>query len=142
MANNSKYTYVAMANEVISVLNGETAITPELVARATEKLNALIATQTAKSAYNAANPKKTAPKGASEQTKANGELIGSVLGASPETAKTASEINAELGTDFTALQVANAMKFLDGAVSVKVIRETVNAKGLKSQKEYTAYYRG
>lgn len=133
MANNTKYTYVTFAQEAIALANGET-ITD--TARFIEKANALIATQTNKAAYNAANPKKATAKGASEDTKAKAAQIGAILDTTP---RTASEINALLGTDYTALQVANAVKFIDGATSTKVIRESVNAKGLKSQKEYTAY---
>ena len=50
------------------------------------------------------------------------------------------EINAELGTTYTALNVANALRFVDNVKSTKVVRETVNSKGLKAQREYTAYY--
>lgn len=141
MAKNTRYTYVDFANEVKAVANGELAITAEITARLVEKADALIATQESKKAYNANNPKKSTAKGASETTKANGELIATVLDTTAEGAKTAAEINEALGTDFTALQVANAIKFLDGAQSCKVIRETVNGKGLKSQKEYTAYFK-
>lgn len=133
MANTTKYTYVTFAQEAIALANGE-AITD--TARFIEKANALIATQTNKAAYNAANPKKTAAKGASADTQAKAAQIGAILDTTP---KTAAEINALLGTDYTALQVANAVKFIEGATSVKVIRESTNAKGLKSQKEYTAY---
>ena len=52
---------------------------------------------------------------------------------------TAAEINAALGTDYTALQVANAVKYIEGAKASKVIRKTTNAKGLTAEKEYTAY---
>jgi hypothetical protein len=62
-----------------------------------------------------------------------------VLGNSEETAVTANDMNA-LGIDLTALQVANAVKFIEGAVSVKVVRATVTKNGLKAEKLYTAYY--
>lgn len=137
MANTSKrYTYVDFANEVKAVMNGELVITSEIAKRISEKADALIATQTAKATYNANNPKKSTAKGASEETKAKANQIRAILSAEP---LTASEINAKLDTEYTALQVANAVKFIEGAQSVKVIRETVNGKGLKSQKEYTAY---
>jgi len=142
MAKNTRYTYIDMANEIKGLLTGEIAMTAEIGTRVIEKLDALIATQQSKADYNKANPKKSTAKGASEDTKAKGVQIAGVLPNNAENAVTASEINSLLGTEFTALQVANAVKFLDGAVSCKVIRESVNAKGLKAQKEYTAYYMG
>jgi pyocin large subunit-like protein len=137
MAN--KYTYLDFANEVKGLVKGEIAITAEIAERVIAKADDLAKTQENKANYNKNNPKKAEPKGASEDTKAKANAIAAVIDNNP---KTASEINGELGTDFTALQVANAVKFIPGVVSVKVIRETVNAKGLKAQKEYTAYTRG
>jgi hypothetical protein len=133
MATNNRYTYVNFAQEAIALANGETI---NDIARFIAKANDLQATQEAKAAYNKANPKKATAKGASDETKAKAAQIGAILTNAP---KTAAEINAELGTEYTALQVANAVKFIDGARSEKVIRETVNAKGLRSQKEYTGY---
>ena len=138
---NTRYTYVDFANEVKAIVNGETAITAELTARIVEKADALIATQESKKAYNANNPKKSTAKGASEETKAKAAKIVAVLPDNAENAVTAAEINELTGEDFTALQVANAVKFIEGAKSCKVVRETTNAKGLKSQKEYTAYFK-
>lgn len=133
---NTKYTYITFAEEVKALIKGEIEITAEIATRVIEKADALIATQTAKKDYNANNPKKSTAKGASEETKAKANAIAEILNAEP---KTATEINAELGTEYTALQVANAIKFIEGAKSEKVIRNTVNGKGLQQQKEYTAY---
>lgn len=133
---NSKYTYITFAEEVKALIKGEIEITAEIATRVIEKADCLIATQTAKKDYNANNPKKSTAKGASEDTKAKANAISAILNADP---KTATEINALLGTEYTALQVANAVKFIEGATSVKVVRDTVNAKGLNQQKEYTAY---
>lgn len=133
---NARYTYITFAEEVKAILEGKIEVTAEVKARVTEKADALIATQTAKKDYNAANPKKSTAKGASAETQAKADQIAGVLTSEP---KTAAEINAELGTDYTALQVANAIKFIEGATSTKVIRTTVNGKGLKADKEYTAY---
>lgn len=138
---NTRYTYITFAEEVKALIAGTIQLTPEIATRVTEKANDLIATQTAKKTYNAENPKKSTAKGASEDTKAKATAISSVLPNTAETAITATEINAILETEFTALQVANAVKFIDGATATKVIRETVNGKGLKQQKEYTAYFR-
>lgn len=136
---NSRYTYVTFGNEVIELAAAALAaklIDGTAAARLTEKATALVGTQTKKAEYNKANPKKTAPKGASEKTQATANALAALLTAEP---MTAAELNEIGGTEFTALQVANAMKFIPNAESVKVIRDSVNAKGLKAQKEYTAY---
>lgn len=140
MKNSSRYTYVSFANEVIALVTGELEVTPEIAKRITEKAEALRGTQEKKAAYNAANPKKTAPKGASEKTQATANAIAAILPTTAENAITTAEINETLGTEFTALNVANAVKFIPNAQRAKVIRETVNAKGLKAQKEYTGYF--
>lgn len=134
--NTSRYTYTTFANDVLALLNGEIEVTDALRERMTEKANALLTAQANKAAYNAAHPKKGTAKGASAETKAKAEAIKSVLGAEP---MTAAEINAALGADYTALQVANAVKFIEGVKTSKVVRSTVNGKGLKAEKEYTAY---
>jgi hypothetical protein len=143
MATN-KLTYQDFAKKAIEIANRQSNLFDTDAERTAfiEKANALIATQAAKSAYNKANPKKNSAKGASDDTKAKGVQIAAVLGDSVDKAMTAAEINAILGTGYTALQVANAVKFLNGAVSCKVVRESVDKKGLKSEKLYTAYYLG
>ena len=142
MAKNTtaRYTYIAFAKEVKALIEGELEITAEVAARITEKADALIATQESKAAYNAKNPKKTAAKGASAETQAKADQIRAILGYTEDAAKAARDINAELGTDFTALQVANACKFIPNIQSCKVVREVTNSKGLKAEKLYTAYY--
>lgn len=133
---NTRYTYAAYAKEVIAIVNGEIEVTDEVRARVAEKSAALLAAQEAKAAYNAIHPKKNTAKGASEATKEKANAIKGVLTATP---MTAAEINAALGTDYTALQVANAVKYIEGAKASKVVRKTTNAKGLTAEKEYTAY---
>lgn len=64
------------------------------------------------------------------------KAIASVLS---ETPMTAAEINAALGADYTPLQIANAVRCISGASASRVIRMTVNAKGLLREKEYAAY---
>ena len=74
------------------------------------------------------------------RAKANAErakAIAKVLGSEPVTAR---EINAALGTDYTALQVANAVKYIPGAESCKVWRMVTNGKGEKVDREYNAYF--
>ena len=138
MAKNTtaRYTYITFAEEVKALIEGKLEITVEVAARITEKADALIATQENKAAYNAKNPKKTAAKGASAETQAKADQIKAILTDVP---KTGAEINAELGTDYTALQIANAVKFIPGVKSEKVVRETTSSKGLKAEKLYTAY---
>ena len=139
MANtNTRYTYLDFANEAIALANGETLSLPN---RFIEKAQALIATQESKAAYNAKNPKKSTAKGASATTQANADAIMAILGDTKDVARTGADINSELGTDFTALQVANACKFIPDIQSCKVVREVTNSKGLKAEKLYTAYYR-
>ena len=60
-------------------------------------------------------------------------------GAKAEFDSSASEISNALHTDFTALQVANAVKYIEGVTSAKVVREAVGKNGLRSEKLYTAY---
>ena len=135
----SRYTYAQFAADVIAVMNGEIEITADLREKMTAKAADLANAQAKKAEYNANHPKKAAAKGASAETKAKAEAIKGVLGADP---MTAAEINKALGADYTALQVANAVKFIEGIQSCKVVRDTVNGKGLRQQKEYTASFVG
>ena len=131
-----RYTYATFAEDVLSLLNGEKALKELPVAAMCDKAKDLLNAQATKAAYNAAHPRKSASKGASGDTKARADMIAGVLDSTP---KTAADINSLLGTDFTALQVANACKYIEGCQSCKVIRTTTNSKGLKADKEYTAY---
>lgn len=136
MATTSKYTYKQFGMDIIALAKGELDMTPEVATRLIEKAQALVNAQEAKAAYNATHPKKSTAKGASAATMEKANAIKSVLTSTP---MTAAEINAALGTDYTALQVANAVKYIDGVTSEKVVRSVTNSKGLTSQKEYTGY---
>ena len=136
MATTSKYTYKQFGLDIIALAKGELELTPEVSIRLMEKAQALVNAQESKAAYNATHPKKSTAKGASAATMEKANAIKSVLTASP---MTAAEINAALGTDYTALQVANAVKYIDGVTSEKVVRTVTNSKGLTSEKEYTGY---
>lgn len=136
MATTSKYTYKQFGLDIIALAKGELELTPEVSVRLMEKAQALVNAQESKAAYNATHPKKSTAKGASAATMEKANAIKSVLTASP---MTTAEINAALGTDYTALQVANAVKYIDGVTSEKVVRTVTNSKGLTSQKEYTGY---
>lgn len=131
-----KYTYTNFATDVLALLNGEKAMGDLPIASMTEKAQALLNAQATKAAYNASHPRKASAKGPGSDTTERAKQIAGVLDSTP---KTAAEINAELGSDYTALQVANAVKYIEGAKSCKVIRTTVNGKGLKADREYTAY---
>lgn len=133
----NKYTYAMFAGDVISLLTGEKGMGDLPIAAMTEKAQALLAAQATKAAYNASHPRKSTAKGPGGDTQARATAIAGVLTSDP---KTAADINADLGTDYTALQVANAVKYIEGAKSTKVVRTTVNGKGLKADREYTAYY--
>lgn len=136
MATTSKYTYKQFGLDIIALAKGELELTPEVSIRLMEKAQALVNAQESKAAYNATHPKKSTAKGASAATMEKANAIKGVLTASP---MTAAEINAALGTDYTALQVANAVKYIEGVTSEKVVRTVTNSKGLTSQKEYTGY---
>lgn len=132
----NRYTYSLFANDVISLLEGKKSMGELPISSMVEKAQALLAAQETKAAYNATHPRKGTAKGPGADTKARADQIAGVLSSTP---MTAAEINAELGTDYTALQVANAVKYIDGATSCKVVRTTINGKGLKADREYTAY---
>lgn len=132
----NRYTYATFATDVLALLEGKKALTELPTASMKEKAQALLNAQATKQAYNAAHPRKSSSNGPSGDTKARAAQIATVLDSTP---KTAAEINAELGTEYTALQVANAVKYIEGAKSCKVVRSTINGKGLKADKEYTAY---
>lgn len=136
MATTSKYTYKQFGLDIIALAKGELELTPEVSIRLMEKAQALVNAQESKAAYNATHPKKSTAKGASAATMEKANAIKGVLTASP---MTTAEINAALGTDYTALQVANAVKYIEGVTSEKVVRTVTNSKGLTSEKEYTGY---
>lgn len=132
----NKYTYTMFASDVIAMLNGETEITADKKSAMIEKARDLYEQQMKKADYNATHKSARTPKGASDETKERANAIKGVLSATP---MTTAEINEALGSDFTALQVANSVKYIDGVKTSRVIRSTVNSKGLTAEKEYTAY---
>lgn len=136
---NNKYTYAQFASDVIALANGEIEITDALRDNLVNKATDLLEAQAKKAEYNATHPSKSKAKGASAETMAKASAIKSVLSATP---MTTADINGALGTDYNALQIANCVKYIDGIKTCKVVRETVNSKGLHAQKEYTAYYLG
>ncbi len=129
------YTYVDFAEDVVALTEGM-EFTAETLEKIRNKAFAFMATQTKKAEYNATHPKKSSAKGASEKTVATATAVRAVLSAEP---MTGAEIAVATGLELTALQVANACKYIEGVTSCKVIRDTVTKSGLKAQKEYTAY---
>lgn len=64
------------------------------------------------------------------------KAIAGVLSAAP---MTAAEINAALGTDYTPLQISNAMRCISGVSAGREVRMTVGASGRRREKEYAVY---
>ena len=80
---------------------------------------------------------KSASRSASGDAAAKAQKIEGVLSILPMTAK---EINAALGTDYTALQIANAVKFIPSACTAKAFRIETDKDGNPTLREFTAYY--
>lgn len=72
----------------------------------------------------------------SDEAAARAERIQAVLSDTPMTAP---EINAALGTDYTVLQIVNAVKPLPVGM-VKALRIETTARGEVTLKEFSAYY--
>lgn len=134
MADNKKMTKREALEIAIEFL-GETDCSAEVI----DKLEGMVAQEVKRAEYSATHRKPTQAKGPSEATKEVAAKVASVLTGTP---MTATEINAALGTDYTALRVANAVKFIPGAQSQKVTRETVGKNGLRAEREYTGYFIG
>ncbi|MDO4268997.1 MAG: hypothetical protein Q4C73_11035 [Eubacteriales bacterium] len=73
---------------------------------------------------------------ASNGTREKAEAIASVLCFEPMTPQ---EINYALGTDYTALQIANAVRYIPGASTVHVYRIVADQNGDPVLKQHTAY---
>ena len=104
-----------------------------MVAKANGKLDQLAH----RAEYAATHRKPSQAKGASDATKALAAEIGAVL---TDTPMTTAEINEILGADYSPLRVSNAVKYIPGVVSQKVVRETVDKNGLKVERQYTGYF--
>lgn len=104
-----------------------------------DKLEGMVAQEVKRAEYSATHRKPSQAKGPSEATKQVAAEIAAVL---TDTPMTAAEINEILGTDYTALKVAGAIKFIAGAQSQKVVRPTVGKNGLRAEREYTGYFIG
>lgn len=136
--NVKRYTYTDLANDVINLLDaldGEIEMDEAHAEAMRNKAIDLLRTQENKAQYNATH-KKPSAKGASAETKAKAEAVAKVLTSVPQTT---AEINEKLNTSYNPLQIANAVKYVPNVKTSKVIRTMTNSKGLKCEKEYTAY---
>lgn len=123
------------ALEIAIEFLGETDCSTEVI----DKLEGMVAQEVKRAEYSATHRKPSQAKGPSEATKQVAAEIGAVL---TDTPMTAAEINDLLGTDYTALKVSNAIKFIPGARSQKVVRPMVGKNGLRAEREYTGYFIG
>ena len=67
------------------------------------------------------------------------DLAKAIAGVLISAPMTAAEINAALGTDYTPLQISNAMQRISGASAGREVRMTVGASGRRREKEYAVY---
>lgn len=135
-----KFSQKAAARERIAQLD-------KTLADEQQKLQSMKAAWLAKvqnilSQYPQPQPKPTEPTsriaGASQRTLEIATDIANVLYSDPMTPV---EINRALGMDYTALQIANAAKYIPDAASVRVYRVVADKNGDPELKQYTAYCR-
>ena len=67
------------------------------------------------------------------------DLAKAIAGVLTSAPMTAAEINAALGTDYTPLQISNAMQRISGVSAGREVRMTVGASGRRREKEYAVY---
>lgn len=130
----ANYTDKDFYNDVLNLIaesDLDDVVAGAMTAKALKKLE-----QVEHRAEYSANHRKPATSKVSAATKEGAAEIGAILTAEP---MTASEINEVLGTDYTALRVANLCRYIPGVVTSKVRRMTVDRKGLSVEREYTAY---
>lgn len=140
------FTKQIFFNEVLKLARGEDvdAAMADLVAAAAEYELEGIASRASSSA---ATGEKKDPL-ASDYAKALSAAIVPLVDGTPKTAKeliaaaTAKGKLAPNGKEFAAPWVSRVLNATDGVVAVKKIVDTVDAKGLKSQREVTAYKKG
>lgn len=140
------FTKQIFFNEVLKLARGEEveASMADLVAQAAEyELEGIAARATAAGASG----EKKDPL-ASDYAKALSAAIVPLVDATPKTAKeliaaaTAKGLLAPNGKEFAAPWVSRVLNATEGVTAVKKIVDTVDAKGLKAQREVTAYKKG
>ena len=140
---NTRYTYSQFAEDILELLESidisEFGLDYE---KMSEKARALIEQQERKRAYNANKRAENAgkPKELSDKMKDLIALIKPVIPKGVDNAVTGADINRITGSELYAMQISNACTHIPNCQKTKVIREVENNKGLKQQKEYTAYY--
>lgn len=130
----ANYTDKEFYNDVLNLIaesDLDDVVAGAMTAKALKKLE-----QVEHRAEYSASHRKPATSKVSAATKEGAAEIGAILTTEP---MTATEINEVLGTDYTALRVANLCKYIPGVVTSKVRRMTVDRKGLSVEREYTAY---
>lgn len=146
---NTRYTYAQFATDVVELVSRLEEMTAgdELSAdfdfdKMFEKAQTLLEQQNKKAEYNANKRAQAAgqPKELSEKMKALIALVKPAIPKGEENAVTGADINKITGENLYAMQISNACAHIENCMKTKVIRETTNNKGLKQQKEYTAYY--
>ena len=137
MASNT-YTNKMFFNDVLTLID-ESDIDDVLRGAMQEKALKALEQLEKRADYAASHKKPSKAKGPGDKTKATIAILSGVLTAEP---LTTAEINFLAGTNLNALQVSGAVKFMDNVKSKKVIREVVDAKGLKTERQYTGYYIG
>ena len=135
----ANYTDKMFFEDVADLLTGEVALEELPTDSMMEKVEAKLAQLEKRKEYAATHKKPAKAKGPSDATKARADQIAAILSAEP---LTTAEINQVLGTNYSALQVSSAMKFVDNVKTQKVIRMTEDSKGMKAEKPYTAYFIG
>lgn len=134
---NARYTYIDLATDVIALANG--AIADDAIrGRMVDKAIALLDVQktTALTSPVSGQSGSTSVASAHDSQKIADDIL-TVLSYQP---MTAAEINTVMDTEYTSLQILNAMKLCEQEVaSEKVIRTTLDAKGLRAEREYTAW---
>ena len=128
------YTYIDFSNDIIAMAKGE-EMTQEQILNIIEKAEKLKLSAINKANYSATHKSPSKSK-ASEETKDLINKIQSILTTSPQTA---TDISKKLNIELTPLRVANCIQYIPNVTKTKVIRSTINSKGLKADKEYTAY---
>jgi len=132
----ANYTYKMFCENILTVLDNLPTDYPNLE-EMKKKCLAFYKAQSTKAEY-ASTHKKNISK-VSQETLNNGKEVLEILSKSA-TPLTGMEIAAVAGKNWKPIQVSTYVKFVPEIGTTKVVRETVNAKGLTAQKEYTAYF--
>lgn len=134
----ANYTYIDFLEEIIQLTDISENITTETADRIKTKARALKKALENKANYNSKNPRKA--KGASPETLAIRDKILAILPNNENEAMTSARIADTLKMPLTPLSIATATKFIPNIAKTKVVDTYINSKGLKSERQYTAYY--